>query len=283
MVRDITGVCIVNNQFPTISLAIGSLSEVCKNFVIIDNESDDGTLSEIESARDDLDLNADIYVESGNAASILFRYLENIDGFAFRFEGDQIFFRDRTLDALEYRDSRLTVNTKSIMIRNRYDLRNSNYDTNAAHPTIFDADSEFKMRPNIQWPRGDYGGSKSLQRPISVNCRVNTPEERLKRWHWDCWRWKDKAVPENFRIEGVSQPYQNHMTLEDYVWKLRERGRGSSQWEGDSLREIGLNYLKWDTENNCRPYDGEYPEVLERHIEEFGCSGVVDALDEISV
>lgn len=279
MVRGVTGVCIVRNQEPTISLAVESLSGICEDFVLIDNDSTDGTLSEIRKS----DVEKRVVSRKGNAANILYEEISKVDGYAFRFEGDQIFFEEKTKEVLEYRDREKTVNTTCIMIRNRFDFRNSNYDTNAPHPTVYDASTGFVLRDSLQWPRGDYSASRSVQEPIALNCRVNTPEERLKRWHWDYWRWSDEPVPENFCLEEYPQPYQDYISLEEYVWELRERGRGSSQWEGDSLREIGINYLKWDTEKNCRPYDGKYPVVLKRYLDEHGMCGSIDGLDEISV
>lgn len=288
----LVGALVVRDQAHLVRLTIESSMDVVDDYYVIDNESEDDTRDVLYETVADNDLAMTYARRDGYAGKLFLDILNDLDGegYALRLEGDQVYFPDRLRALRERAAPKTTAAARVAMLRNRFDLMNKEHPVNAPHPTIYYCDGTHEMVDSKLWPRSKYHprvyphGGELTDHILGVNCKVMTPAERIKRWHraaW--WRWGSREVDEKFRLDGYDRPYQEHMTLERYVWLLREQGRGSliEPWGADeaaTLDELGRRLIEWDIEHNCVPYTWEYPPRLEQHIDEVGMGGgVVDA------
>lgn len=279
----ITGVCLVKNQANTIGLSLESVSHVVDEYYVIDNGSTDRTRDVAESRLDDLGLPYEITSRPGNAGDLMKDLLDRADDYALRVEGDQIHFPDRIETLVSYRERGTTVSYCSRLIQNRLDRQNKYYPTNPPHPMIYDTTQEIIRPPGMIWPRAKNRNAVPYETVGNVNVRVQNPLLRLLRWHrtggyGNNGKWWNRPptaeeIPDRFLVEEVETPYEDHFTIREYARLLRERGKGSIQWEGDDLQEVAENFVEWDTRENTEPYEGDYPPLLAEWIADHGYTG----------
>lgn len=284
----IDGVLIVKNQCNTVGMAIESVAHVVDKFYIVDNNSSDRTRDVIEETVDRLGFPSRVETRPGDHGKLLVEVMNQWveSDFALRVEGDQVHFPDRLERMIEQREKGKTVKYSSRCIQNRLDLQNKHHPTNAPHPMIYDADIPLERRALLFWPRQDTP-NKHFSEPINVNVAIHRPIYRLMRWHrtggyggggkwWNRPIDDPPSIPDRFEVSEVDPPYKNHFSMREYMRLLRERGKGSIQWDGDTLAEVAEKFVEWDTQNHTEPYEGEYPPLLQDFIEKHGYDGLED-------
>lgn len=283
-----TGILVVRNQAPTVRWTLKSVYKDLDEFHIISHGSTDGTDGIIEYAIDNFQLEDRCTFErrsqSESIKDLREELVNSVKEYAVRLEGDMAYFSGPLQNALFHASHEMTVTAESYLVRNRFDLAPKSAETNAPHPFIYHNDGTVSVDEGMEQPRSDSHRRWRLPNPVSVNCRINTPEERIRRWHRQSWHHPpSRDIPDEKTIPDHPRPYSDHMTLDEYIWKLRELEKGtfSRGWHGDSLREIGQEFLVWDVENNCRKYSGPYPPEIETAIDQYGITGIANGLGPI--
>lgn len=281
----ITGVMLIKNQANTARMALESVAHVVEQFHLIDNMSRDRTRDVLESTVEDLGIPATIESRPGDAGDLMAELINDRveTRWALRVEGDQVHHPDRLVEILDHLKRGRTLCYQSRLIQNRLDLQNKHYPINPPHPLVYDAELGVRRRPGMIWPRQSNRKVTTLERVVNVNVRVQRPILRLMRWHrtggygrngkwWNRPPTREE-IPDLFTVPEVQAPYQEHFTMREYMRLLRERGKGSIQWEGDTFAEVAEEFMEWDTAENTEPYEGEYPPLLAEWIDEHGVTG----------
>lgn len=281
-----TGILVVHNQAPTVRQTLKSTYKLLDDYHIISHGSTDRTDAVIQAAINDFHLEDraefDFRPISESVMDLREELVNSVEEYAVRLEGDQAYFGGPLQNALFHASHEMTVTAESYLIRNRYDLAPKSAETNAPHPFIYHNDGTVSVSEGNEQPRADGHRRWRLREPVSVNCRINTPESRIRRWHRQSWHHPpSRKIPEEKTIPDHPRPYSDYMSLGEYIWKLREIGRGTAAkgWGGDSLRKIGQDFLIWDIQNNCREYTGPYPPSVETVIQQHGVTGIANGLE----
>lgn len=281
----LVGGLVVRDQEHLVRLAIESSMGVFTKFHVIDNMSDDTTPNVIRATADEHDLDLVLERRDGYAGRLFLDILEQHRGeYVFRMEGDQCYFPNRLEQLVELAKPGYNTAASVTMLRNYAHLQNRVHPINAPHPTIYYCDGTNAMVDGKLWPRSDEHDRLHDEdlRPIGCNLKVLSPTEMIKRWHraaW--WRWGDRDVEAHLELEDYAMPYAEHLTLEEYIFELRARGKGTAttEWgrhvdapEGSAelLEELGRAYIAWDVRHNCNFYGGPYPDRLRAAIDDKG-------------
>lgn len=286
----VAGVLVVKNQANTVGMALESAAHALDELHLIDNMSADRTRDVMEATVKRLDIPARIHTRPGDHGRLLAELInEQTDAeLALRLEGDQVYFPDRLEEVLSVAEPGMQIHVKSALIQGRLDRQNKEYPVNPPHPAIYDAEVGVVKHDGLIWPRQEAVDAKNAERVLNVNVRVRRPIFRLMRWHRSggyagggLW-WNrgptDKPIPDRFRVPEVEPPYQDHFTMREYIRLLRERGKGSMEWPGDTLEEAAEAFVEWDLEANTEPYEGEYPPLLAEWIDANGYGGFEEYL-----
>lgn len=285
----LTGVLVVKNQAHLVHLPLLSSMGVCDDYLVIDNMSDDRTAEVVDRVAAAHDLDVDLRRCSGYAGRLFLDALGECDEYAMRLEGDQCYYRPRVAAMRAEARPGTSLNARAWMVRGYLELMNRAHPRNAPHPIVYYCDGSNRMIDGKLWPRSPHHQPITYgPTPISVNVKVMPPAQRVKRYHRACWwRWGDRDIPEHMRLDEYDMPYQESLSLTEYIWRLRERGKGSAttewgQGDFDTLTALGEALIDWDTRRNCSFFPAPYPDYLEADIRAgrfdrylLGCPGAV--------
>lgn len=266
----VTGVLVCKNQAHLCELAIESSRHVCDEYLLIDNDSMDGTFDRLEALAADLDVPATVEQQAGYYPPILEEAMNRADDIALRLEGDQVYYPDHLEAAVDMVLPGRVVNARVWLMRTRFNRQNSSETYNAPHPVIYDASRPLVTPDPLKIPRGADHVSTDYPEPIGINIRVNGPAERILRHVRQAWfNRPGKSLNRKWQLDGYERPYSQHFTQEEFVFALQAKaGSDAVQWAGDTLEEIGQNHIEWDLKHNCIPFEGAYPPALKRFLRE---------------
>lgn len=258
----VTGVLVCKNQAHLCHLAVESSMHVCDDYILIDNDSIDDTYEVLQSLGDRYDVETTVEQQAGYYPPVLDDALNRADDLALRLEGDQVYLPDRLAECIDMMLPGRQLNAKVWLMRSRFDLEHNGTSFNAPHPFVYDASRDLGVRDPYKIPRGLDHVREEYPDPVGVNIRVNGPVERILRWVRQGWfNRPGKTLQEKWQLDGFSRPYSQHMSQEEYVYRLQDDSE-AVPWPGDTLEEIGERLIEWDVETNCAPYEGPYPPAL---------------------
>lgn len=274
MADKFVGVLSAKNCKHTVDLCLRSTKDVLDEYIIYDNNSTDNTLNVIKDTVYEYDLDAQVYQKKGFSGDIYTKAIREADGYAVRLESDQVYFKDRLRECLNEAEYDNHVIAQSYFIRNRLDMTRREAPVNEPHSTIYPPGCNIQIRHSSHLPIANEVDNEWYKSPISVNLNIGPPAERLRWWHRKESNWSRRSqlnIPEHMRLPDTEPPYRDHMSMSEYVWRLREHNKGSVKydWDGKTLRDIGKDYIEWDIEHNCTLCDSPLPELVKDNKQRF--------------